>query len=79
MNKARDRNKLTPAGVVMLGLFALHFAMCCATRLGLELTRAEDIAGLVCILAPMTVAWVIAQVELITQTVQRGGNGPSRR
>jgi hypothetical protein len=57
MDKAIDHNKLSPAGIVMLGLFALHFAMCCATSLGLKLTHTEQNIWLIGVLGPMTIAW----------------------
>jgi hypothetical protein len=67
MNRTRDHNKLTSAGYVAIGLYAFHFAMCCAVSLGLKLTHTEEAVWLIGVLGPMTVAWIKVQVELITR------------
>jgi hypothetical protein len=66
--RANDPNKLTPAGVALLGLFAAHFAMIVAVNSGVELTHAEQDAWMVGLLVPMFVAWVIVTIEVLTRT-----------
>jgi hypothetical protein len=60
----RDPNKLTPAGVVLVTLFAIHATMIIADNLGLKLHE-PFIAMWVCgILVPMIVAWLVVVIEV---------------
>jgi hypothetical protein len=52
MNRTRARNKLTPAGIALVGLFAIHACMIAAVNLGLELTHAEQDAWMAGVLVP---------------------------
>jgi hypothetical protein len=61
--RGRDRNKLTPAGVVLLGLFAAHFAMIVAVNSGVELTSGEQDAWMAGVMVPMFVAWLTVMIE----------------
>jgi hypothetical protein len=69
MSKTRDHNKLSPAGVVLVGLFTLHTCMIAAVNLGLELTHAEEAAWICGVMVPMIMAWVAVEIELITRLV----------
>jgi hypothetical protein len=68
MDKARDPNKLSPACVVMLGLFTLHTAIIAAVNLGLQLTHTEQDIWVCAVMVPMVVAWVKVEIEVITRT-----------
>jgi hypothetical protein len=66
--KARDRNKLSPAGIALVGLFAVHACMIAAVSLGLQLTHAEQDAWMCGVLVPMVVAWLVEVIEVLTRT-----------
>jgi hypothetical protein len=68
MHRTRDRNKLTPAWWIMVGLFAIHTCTIAAVNLGLELTRTQEGLWIYGICIPMVVAWVKVQIEVITRT-----------
>jgi hypothetical protein len=67
MKRARDHNKFSLAGFVMIGLFAIHTCMIAAVNLGLELTHLEQGLWIYGICVPMVLAWAKVQVELITR------------
>jgi hypothetical protein len=66
--RANDPNKLTPAGVALLGLFAIHTCMIAAVNLGLDLTRTEEGLWIYGICVPMIVTWVVVTIEVFTRT-----------
>jgi hypothetical protein len=67
MNKARDPDKLSPAGVVLVGLFALHTCMIAATSLGLKVHEPYIAMWVFGVLVPMIVAWLVAVIEVLTR------------
>jgi hypothetical protein len=63
--RANDPNKLTPAGVALVSLYALHSAMIAAVSLGLDVRDPWRAVWLFSVGVPMFVAWLVVMIEEI--------------
>jgi hypothetical protein len=64
--RASSRQKLSPAGWALVGLFALHTCIIVAVNCGLQLTHTEQGLWIYGICIPMIMAWVVVVIDVLT-------------
>jgi hypothetical protein len=62
----RDHNKLSPAGIALVSLYAIHLAMIAAVNLGVEVHDPWRAVWLFSVGGPMFVAWLLVVIEELT-------------
>jgi hypothetical protein len=66
-HRARNRNKLSPAGVALVTLFAIHTCVIAAVNLDLlQLTRTGEGVWIYGICVPMILSWLVVVIEVLT-------------